>query len=172
MTSLDDLLSIYEARGDRQYAGEPVDQLAHAWQAFLLAKDAQVGPTLQLAAFFHDVGHLFDDADVPHERVGAAVLAGLLGPTVAQVVALHVDAKRYLVATEPEYAALLSEDSVRSLVRQGGPMTHSETLNFRRKPGADQAIRLRRWDEAAKDGSIRTPPFQLVRETVHGILPR
>jgi predicted HD phosphohydrolase len=172
MTSLDDLLSIYEARGDRQYAGEPVDQLAHAWQAFLLAKDAQAGPTLQLAAFFHDVGHLFDDSDIPHERVGAAVLAGLLGPTVAQVVALHVDAKRYLVATEPEYAALLSQDSARSLVRQGGPMTHSETLDFRRKPGVDQAIRLRRWDEAAKDGSILTPPFQLVRETVHGILPR
>lgn len=51
-------------------------------------------------------------------------------------------------------------------------MTHSETLDFRRKPVADQAIRLRRWDEAAKDGSIRTPPFQSVRETVHGILPR
>lgn len=172
MTSLDDLLSIYEARGDRQYAGEPVDQLAHAWQSLLLARDAKAGPALQLAAFFHDIGHLFDDADVPHERVGAAVLAGLLGPTVAQVVALHVDAKRYLVATEPDYAALLSEDSVRSLARQGGPMTHSETLDFRRKPGADQAIRLRRWDEAAKDGSICSPPFERVREAVHGILAR
>jgi len=51
-------------------------------------------------------------------------------------------------------------------------MTQSETLDFRRKPGADQAIRLRRWDEAAKYGSICSPPFQLVREAVHGILAR
>lgn len=172
MTSIDDLLSIYEARGERQYAGEPVDQLSHAWQSLLLAKDAKAGPILQLAAFFHDIGHLLDDADVPHERVGAAALAGLLGPTVAQVVALHVDAKRYLVATEPDYAALLSEDSVRSLARQGGAMTHSETLDFRRKPGADQAVRLRRWDEAAKDGSVLPPPFPRIREIVRGILPR
>lgn len=163
MESLDQLLSHYASHGHIQYAGEPVDQLGHAWQTLELAKRGRASPTLQLAAFFHDIGHLLDEDQVPHERAGSAVLAAVFGPSVACLVSLHVEAKRYLVSKEPGYVNTLSEDSVRSLRRQGGPMTAEEMSLFEKKPGADQAILLRRWDEEAKNGEAITPPLPIIR---------
>ncbi|MFB8831892.1 HD domain-containing protein [Azotobacter sp. CWF10] len=69
---------------------------------------------LVLAAFCHDVGH-FCLPPAPHtstaglgrqgyERVGARWLAGLGFPErLCELVARHLDAKRYLCAREPHY---------------------------------------------------------------------
>jgi predicted HD phosphohydrolase len=62
-----------------------------------------------------------------------------------------VPAKRYLVAVDPAYHAGLSEASVRSLRVQGGPMTPEEAAEFEAHEWAEDAIALRRWDDAAKD---------------------
>ena len=70
---------------------------------------------------------------------------------------LHVAAKRYLTAVEPEYMAKLSEPSVTSLMLQGGPMSTAEQEEFRAHPHWEAAVRLRRYDELAKVPGARTP---------------
>jgi gamma-butyrobetaine dioxygenase len=65
-------------------------------------------------------------------------------------VALHVAAKRYLCATEPDYLAGLSASSVRSLALQGGPMSATEVEAFERLAHHRSATLVRRWDDLAK----------------------
>ena len=60
----------------------------------------------------------------------------------------HVAAKRYLVATEPGYDDGLSDVSAVSLRHQGGAAVDPELVRHRWWP---DAIRLRRYDDAAKD---------------------
>jgi len=69
---------------------------------------------------------------------------------VADLVALHVQAKRYLVATEPGYGAELASDSVASLANQGGSMSPDEVAAFGALPLAPAAVALRRADDRGK----------------------
>lgn len=71
----------------------------------------------------------------------------------AYLVGQHVPAKRYLVATQPTYADTLSPASVRSLSRQGGPMTVEEVAEFRAHEFHEDAAQLRHWDDRAKDSN-------------------
>ncbi|MET0517711.1 MAG: phosphohydrolase [Burkholderiaceae bacterium] len=160
MNRWQDVIALYERLGQLEYAGEGVTQWQHGWQCGQLALRAQATPALQAAAWLHDIGHLLDgDAGTPtlrghddrHEARAAAWLAPLFGAAVARPVALHVQAKRYLVATQANYAARLSADSQRSLVLQGGPMPAAEAATWRRQPHADDALRLRAWDDRAKE---------------------
>jgi gamma-butyrobetaine dioxygenase len=75
-------------------------------------------------------------------------------------VRLHVAAKRYLCATEPGYFEALSPASVRTLGFQGGPMTPEEAAEFAAGPYAEDAVTVRRWDEAAKDPDAPVPAFE------------
>lgn len=160
MKHRDDVLARFERLGHLEYAGEGVTQWQHAWQCGQLALRAQASPALQAAAWLHDLGHLLDgETETPtlhghddrHETRAAALLEPLFGAAVAQPVALHVEAKRYLVATQADYAARLSADSQRSLALQGGPMRLAEAQAWRARPHADDALRLRVWDDLAKD---------------------
>ena len=87
---------------------------------------------------------------------------------MTEPVRLHVAAKRYLVTTEPNYAARLSAASVHTLRLQGGPMSTHQTAEFASLPHAAGAIALRRFDEAAKDAAISAPPLV----THHDLLAR
>ncbi len=94
---------------------------------------------------------------------GHAYLTGCFGPEVTEPVRLHVAAKRYLCAAEPDYFGKLSPDSVLSLSLQGGPMSSEEAAAFRAQPHADAAVQLRRYDEAAKAKDLPTPPAEHFR---------
>lgn len=107
-----------------------------------------------------------------HEELGAAFLARHFGPGVVEPVRLHVPAKRYLCATDPTYFGKLSEDSVRSLALQGGPMSASEVASFEQRPHYQEAVRLRRLDEAAKDPHAQTPPVEHFMIYVDAVLSR
>lgn len=62
-----------------------------------------------------------------HEIVGAEFLRALGGSQrVCELVAAHVQAKRYLCATRPSYYATLSDASKATLKCQGGVMTQKE----------------------------------------------
>ena len=102
----------------------------------------------------HDLGHVVvpnePTAPVAHGEIGAAYVRTLLGDRVAQLTALHVPAKRYLVATDPAYARRLSDGSTVSLAMQGGAMTPVEVKAFEANPHGADAANLRRADEAAK----------------------
>ena len=70
--------------------------------------------------------------------------------------AQHVPAKRFLVATNSSYRALLSPVSIASLRVQGGPMDAAEVAEFRAQPWSTEAVLVRRWDDAAKDPAAPT----------------
>ena len=160
----DDILARYAERGHVAYEGEGITQLEHAWQCARLAETAGATPALKLAAWLHDLGHLMTDLegsptlrgiDDAHEKLAARTLAPAFGAAVAEPVALHVEAKRYLVGTQPRYRDHLSADSIRSLALQGGPMGQDEADAFIARPYARDALKLRAWDDHAKDPDLR-----------------
>ena len=70
---------------------------------------------------------------------------------MAGLVALHVEAKRYLVATEPGYGGGLGPDSVASLATQGGSASPGEVAAFAALPlGGARPSALRRADDSGK----------------------
>jgi phosphonate degradation associated HDIG domain protein len=163
---LQGIADLIDGKGRRQYGLSSVNQRAHALQAALLAEQSGCEPALVAAALLHDIGHMVhglgedpaaEGVDDRHEALGHAWLAQYFGPEVTEPVRLHVAAKRYLCATEADYFARLSPDSVRSLELQGGPMTAEETIAFEALPGAGAAVQLRRFDEAAKVKDLLTP---------------
>lgn len=166
---LDDLVDLFGRYGADHY-DEDISQLAHGLQAAALAESAAAPAPLVLAALLHDVGHLLEldgrvtpavsaDEDGHHEARGARYLASLLPTSVTIPVALHVRAKRYLCGVDATYVAQLSEGSVESLERQGGPMSDAEISAFERLAGGEDAVLLRRWDDEAKVIGLDVAPF-------------
>ncbi|UXA18202.1 HD family phosphohydrolase [Mycobacterium sp. SMC-4] len=130
---------------------EAVDELDHALQAAARARDDGADDELVLAAALHDLAHsplLGPVSDDRHDRVAQLWLTPRFGSRVGWLAGAHVVAKRYLAATDPRYAATLSTTSVCSLEHQGGP---GLDLDFVTHPWRDDALRLRRYDDAAKD---------------------
>ena len=157
-------------RGAERDGDEPVTHLEHALLTAALALDAGAGPALVAAALFHDIGLLLHpDADraaragldTRHEELGARFLARTHGEAVCAPVRLHVAAKREL-ARDPAYLAALSPVSRESLARQGGPFDDAASAAFHALPGAADALRMRRWDDAAKDPSAPLPDPDLL----------
>ena len=66
---------------------------------------------------------------------------------------------------------LLSQESVRTLVLQGGPMTPEQAAAFGALPFARDAVAVRRWDDEAKDPAV-TPPAFAYFEPLLSDLPR
>jgi predicted HD phosphohydrolase len=129
-----------------------VTQLDHALQtAAILRRDDPEDDELAVAGLVHDVGQLLAGGqDETHAADGAAAVRAVLGKRIAGIVALHVEAKRYLVATDRNYNERLASDSVASLGRQGGALTTAEATAFLRRPWASEAVTLRRADDLAK----------------------
>ena len=165
---LDRIEHWFALHGATSYEGnrrESVSALNHALQCAQLAEDARADAALVAAALLHDVGHFvaiadvgeMDDVDDVHELRGVAVLVRDFPPAVVEPIRLHVAAKRYLTAVEPKYVRGLSPASVHSLAQQGGPMTAAELARFEALPFAQDAVRLRRWDDLAKLPGVETP---------------
>ncbi|MGL4541997.1 MAG: HD domain-containing protein [Polymorphobacter sp.] len=150
-TSVETLIAHLEAWADQpsvEVAG--LSELDHGLQcAETLATAAPDDAALAIAGLVHDIGHQITSAET-HAEDGAALLAGLLGARIAAIVGLHVAAKRYLVTTDPDYRALLSPGSIETLKLQGGDMTPAEVAAFTARPWWQDAVSLRRADEAAK----------------------
>lgn len=167
---LSELRSLYERpEATEETYADGVNQLEHALQCASLAAQAGAGDTLVAASLLHDVGHLLTaaerapgvapDEDLNHEAVAGRYLRRWFGPEVTAPIVLHVAAKRYLCAAEPGYFETLSPGSVHSLRLQGGPMTDEEAAAFRSLPYWQDAVRLRRWDDAAKVPGRDCPRF-------------
>jgi gamma-butyrobetaine dioxygenase len=168
MDIVDEILDLFAKRGADAYLGEPVSQQEHALQAAHLAVLDGAPAALVAAALLHDVGHLLGGEENPaehgvdarHEDAGYAWLEKYFGPEVTESVRLHVRAKRYLCAVEPDYMSALSPASVLSLELQGGPLTTAEVYSFEQNPFARGAVRLRRWDDQAKTPALEVPGLQ------------
>lgn len=165
---IEDIEKLFRDHGHIAYSGEPVTQLEHALQSARRAEDEGAGDALVTAAFLHDLGHLLNrlgespterGIDDQHQYFAIPFLRSLFPAAVIEAVRLHVDAKRALCSLERDYYDNLSEDSKRSLALQGGIFSPDETEAFLSKPFARDAMRVRRWDDAAKVAGAPTPPI-------------
>lgn len=167
MSVLEDIERMIETKGSELYGSEAVTQRQHALQCAALAEENNAPPSLIAAALLHDIGHLLDkdfeaalerDEDRFHENLGEIYLKSHFGPEVTEPVRMHVDAKRYLCATDQEYHDKLSPASQHTLRIQGGPMSDDEADAFISQPYANDAVRLRLWDDLGKDPEMVTEP--------------
>jgi phosphonate degradation associated HDIG domain protein len=163
--TLEEVRRLFDAKGGCQYSGETVTQLEHALQSAQFAEAAGASHELITACLLHDVGHMANDqgetptlrgVDDKHQFHGVSALKGMFGAAVLTPIRLHVDAKRYLCATDSGYWASLSEDSKRSLELQGGTYSAADAAKFIAQPYAQDAVILRRWDDLAKLAGTRT----------------
>ena len=157
---------------EKDYVGEPVSQLEHGLQSAGLALKAGAKEHLVLASLLHDVGH-WCQPDAPqmtglgtkhHDKLGEDYLLGMgFQSKVAALVGAHVKAKRYLTATTVNYLSRLSEASLKTLEYQGGGMTDQEIAVFEASPEFEDSLRLRVWDESAKEPHAERPDLEYYR---------
>lgn len=148
---VDALCDLLTAGADRDDE-ERLDLLAHGLQCIaLLATRAPDDVELQVAGLVHDLGTVVEPSHMDtHAGRGGALVAPLLGARVGRLVALHADAKRYLVTTDPAYRDRLSPRSVETLREQGGIMDAAEAAAFETIADRDAVLALRRADDDAK----------------------
>ncbi|MBD8089470.1 HD domain-containing protein [Pseudomonas fluorescens] len=174
-----EVFGLYEQHGAADYIGEPVSQIEHMSQAAQLAMAEGFDDEVVLAAFFHDIGHLCGQGGenmggygvVSHERLGADYLrrAGF-SERMAKLVEYHVQAKRYLTFSQPDYYARLSEASRRTLGYQGGVMTAEEARAFEQDPLCAVSLRMRHWDEQAKEMHVPLLDLQILKAKASRLL--
>jgi phosphonate degradation associated HDIG domain protein len=159
-----EITKLYRQHGDEAYFGEDVTQLVHALQCADWAVRAGADEETIAAALLHDIGHLLEGQQhdaigvIDHDRVAEVWLRERGFPErMIRLVRGHVDAKRYQVAVNPAYREKLSEASKQTLALQGGPMNEAEAAAFASDPLCGEMIRLRTWDELAKDPAAMVP---------------
>jgi len=168
--SVDELLALL-ARGAGVYDEPEVDGLAHALQCGANLRTSHPGdPELAVAGLVHDVADIaFPDDHAEHASRGAGLVEPLLGARVAHLVDAHVDAKRYLVATDPSYRAQLSPRSVQTLQLQGDALDAPAVDALASDRDLAAILALRRADERAKDPHARPPALDTWRSLLEQV---
>ena len=171
----DRLIEAMTKSAARQYGRERVNELAHALQCAELAEGAGADEEIVLACLLHDVGRYavaqegISDTLEPaatragrtrgHHEAGADLIAPYVPERVAFLVRAHTDAKRYLCASR----ARLLRDALRGLeAHADAPGRRDDGGGGRaveRHPWWPDAVRLRRWDDAAKVVGKQTRPL-------------
>ncbi|MDX1739056.1 MAG: phosphodiesterase [Alphaproteobacteria bacterium] len=170
---VDFLIEMFNTAGQAEYLGEAISQSDHMLQCAVVADQFDAPDHLILASLLHDVGHFMHDYDMDcadhgidsqHEDVAADFLKDFYPPSVTEPIRMHVDAKRYLCAVEDDYFDKLSEASVHSLNLQGGIMNDEEVAKFSDNPHLEDALNLRRFEEAGKSVGVDTPKIETYRD--------
>jgi predicted HD phosphohydrolase len=178
MTVTEEILDLYQRGGNDAYFGEDVTQLQHALQAAASAVEAHADDELVVAALLHDIGHLLP-GDNYHDEIGVVdhdqtciewLTARGFSARLIALVSGHVSAKRYLVTTKTEYRNRLSPTSQRTLELQGGAMTSMEVEVFETHLHFRDVLRLRTWDEQAKDPGRTVPGLETYLPRIELIL--
>ena len=145
------------------YIGEKVKMTEHMIQSAMLAEKNNCSSSLICASLLHDYGHfILDDPDKlvnqkedgKHEDVAYRYLKKYFKKNVVEPIRIHVKAKRYL-ARNQKYYRVLSQASKVSLHLQGGVMNEKEVEEFEKEKFFDDAIKLRKFDEAAKKTGVK-----------------
>lgn len=159
---VDEVFSLYEKWGAEDYIGELVSQLEHMAQAAQLAQAEGYDDEVILAAFFHDIGHLAEHlmpvekmegvGVMDHEKIAADYLREKgFSEKICLLVQSHVQAKRYLTYKYTDYFEKLSPASRITLKHQGGVMNGEEAIEFEKDELHQLYIKLREWDDKAKE---------------------
>jgi len=157
---------------DKLYIGEKISITQHSLQVAEYANKSGESLEVQLACFLHDIGHLLGlEANIElgmegcgienHEQIGADFLKNIgLSNTICEIVANHVNAKRYLCSKHKDYYNNLSNASKTTLKYQGGLMNNDELINFENNPLFLTFIRCRKYDEMGKDNINLLDPYE------------
>jgi len=165
---ISEILGAYETGGDLDY-GENFSMREHMLQTACLAERDGRDERVIVAALLHDYGHLVcnqpnnifsEGSDNFHETLGARALENWFDEEIVGAVRLHVDAKRYLCATNPKYIAKLSDASIMTLEVQGGPMNREEMVRFREHAGYKMALTIRVYDDLGKEPKMSRPELE------------
>jgi gamma-butyrobetaine dioxygenase len=176
---VDEIFRVFREYGAEQYLGEQVSMTEHMLQSAHFAEQDGAPPTLVAAALLHDYGHFVHEfepdaaehgIDTRHEDAGFAFLSAHYGPEVVEPIRMHVAAKRYLCAVDPSYLDELSPASIHSLELQGGSYGPADVAAFEASPHADDAVRLRRYDDAGKVPGLETPDLEHYRPVLEAAL--
>ena len=145
------------------YIGEKVTMTEHMIQSAMLAEKNKCSSSLVCASLLHDYRHfILDDPDElvnnkedgKHEDVAHLYLKKYFKKNVVEPIKIHVKAKRYL-ARNQKYYNILSQASKASLHLQGGVMNDEEAEKFESEKFFEDAVKLRKFDEAAKKTDIK-----------------
>ena len=145
------------------YIGEKVTMTEHMIQSAMLAEKNKCSSSLICASLLHDYGHfILDDPDElvkkntdgKHEDIGYEYLKKFFKKEIVEPIKHHVQAKRYL-ARDKKYYNRLSEASIVSLKLQGGLLNSKEAKKFEKEEFFKEAVKLRKFDEAAKKVGLK-----------------
>ncbi|MEM7223608.1 MAG: HD domain-containing protein [Pseudomonadota bacterium] len=177
MERLDEL---FEYGAAKSYGSQEISMCAHMLRTAALAERDNAPDSLVAAALLHDIGHFFVDyapgyedarhaamldagRDKRHEVAGASFLKAYFGPEITEPIRLHVSAKRYLSAIDPNYHNRLAATTRYTLMLQGGPMTAVEVAKYLRNPYGEASARLRRYDDESLSSQTPIQPFSYYR---------
>ena len=172
MEAVNKIFSYYESFGSKDYIGEEVTQIEHMVQAAMLAEENKDSTEVILGALFHDIGHLvaFDKETMGnfgiknHQVLGANFLRELGIPEIIpELVESHVSTKRYL-ARDEKYHNSLSNASQTTLKYQGGIFTNDEALEYESLPNFELYIKIRLYDDAAKEPTKTIKPLNYYKD--------
>ena len=179
-----EIFHLMTSKGAAAYFAEEVTQLDHALQA---AHHARINTDIEeviLAALLHDIGHLIESTPMSdenteglghsdHDKLGGTYLTKLgFSNYVVDMVENHVQAKRYLVTTDPNYRKNLSEASKQTLIYQGGPMWPAEVEIFETNENFDDLILIRLCDDLAKVPDMKIEGLEFYRNIMENHLQR
>jgi predicted HD phosphohydrolase len=157
------------------YIGEDLTMSEHMIQTAMLAEENECSDDLICSCLLHDYGHFVindpnrlvsDDIDGRHEAIGANYLNNFFHLKIIEPILLHVDAKKYL-ARDKKYFNNLSDASKISLKLQGGIMNDDDAKQFEQKKNYKNSIKLRRFDEGAKQKNIKIKKIEDYRELLN-----
>jgi len=170
---------LFDSHGDSNYIGEPVSIIQHSLQAAHFTKkrcpgESQSEIELVIGSLLHDIGHVLGlEMKQPmemngcgvkdHELVGGEFLQKLdFNDRVCNLARSHVQAKRYLTFSKPDYYSGLSEASKTTLGFQGGPMDAAQASAFENDPDFRNYLMMRECDEAGKvpGNQLQVPPLE------------
>ena len=170
---------IFDRRGAESYLGEDVTMSQHMLQAAQCAEKSGADDSLIVAALLHDIGHYKNEIPETalakgknnyHEEAGANFLEDYFPISVVEPIRQHVAAKRYLCAVQSDYLERLSAASIHTLNLQGGPMNKEEVKEFEKNDYLEQCVKLRYWDEDAKDPERVHRAFSYYRPLVESLV--
>ena len=145
------------------YIGENVTISEHMIQAAMIAEKSKSKDFLICSCLLHDYGHfILDDPDElvrknqdgKHEDIGYEYLKKFFKREIVEPIKHHVMAKRYL-ARDKRYYNKLSNASIVSLELQGGLLNEKEAKLFEKEEFFKEAIKVRKFDEAAKKVGLK-----------------